>query len=129
VLCFAATNPNLYVKYKEVFDASVSKCRRREIYAESENCKVELKAGESDRLDFIFSGKSFCCARTHRAEELFPATGLWMKRLMRKRQCFWNFGDTSGSDAAVVICGEKDNFLSVDLSYLPWYQTRHCSFP
>jgi len=62
-------------------------------------------------------------------KELFPATGLWMKRLMRKIQCFWNFGDTSGSDAAVIICGEMDNFLSMDLSFLPWYQTRHFSFP
>jgi hypothetical protein len=44
---FAATNPNLYVKYEEVFDASVSKLRKHRIYADCENCKVELKLGES----------------------------------------------------------------------------------
>ena len=55
---FATTNPNLYVKYEEVFNTSVSKCKRRRIYADSENCKVEL-VGNQHRLDFIFSGKSF----------------------------------------------------------------------
>jgi hypothetical protein len=44
---FAATNPNLYVKYEEVLDASVSEISRRRIYSDCENCKVELKFGES----------------------------------------------------------------------------------
>jgi hypothetical protein len=44
---------------------------------------------------------------------------------VRDGRCFSNSSDTSKSDAAVVSGGEKDDCISMDLLFVPWYQTRH----
>jgi hypothetical protein len=49
-----------------------------------------------------------------------------MKTSGKDKRCFWNFGDTSRRDEAAVVSGEEEDKPSMDLSFVPWHQTRHC---